>query len=161
MKKWLWIGTAFIILLGCGLGFLYHAALLPKHVAVNQTKHYVQHHYHVKRIVAVSDFHGQSAYHVVKAYLKNEKKPVYIFIPDNKKKSNITIIPVTDGYTKKEILKAFATHVSYRRIISASLGMVKNTPAWEIVYKDDANHFVFSYYNFNDGDSLTDPIAIE
>ncbi|GGE39019.1 hypothetical protein GCM10011391_17260 [Pullulanibacillus camelliae] len=161
MYKWLWVVVAVIIFLGCGLGFLYHAAMSPKRADADHAKQYAREHYNVKRIVSVSDFHGKTSYHVVKAYLNSKKKPVYIFIPDDKKKNNVTLVPVEDGYTKDEILKAFRTHVRYKQIISASLGMVSNTPAWEIVYKDDENHFVFSYYNFNNGDSLSDPIAIE
>ncbi|GGH78866.1 uncharacterized protein YpmB [Pullulanibacillus pueri] len=160
MKKALWIVGAIVVIIGFCLGLLYHDAMGYKRSQATIAKNEVLKHYDVKKVKNVSAFHGDVPYQVVDA-VQNSGEEVYIMIPDKKSKAKAQVIPANTGYTKKEILAAFKSHVSYRSIVSTQLGMVSGNPAWEIVYKDNENRFVFSYYNFNNGDSLSDPIAIQ
>ena len=160
MNKALWIVGTIIVLIGISLGFLYHDALSYKKDEAKAAQKKATGNYNIKEIKNTSAYDGDATYHVLDAVLQDGKE-VYLMLPEDEKKDKSLMLPVDSGYTKKEILNAFKSHISYREIVSTQLGVVDGTPAWEIVYKDDENRFVFSYYNFYNGDSLLDPIAIQ
>ncbi|MFC4617775.1 DUF5590 domain-containing protein [Camelliibacillus cellulosilyticus] len=160
MKKWLIIGLVVLIFIIWQGIAIYRDALSDKnsgnHFAVEQAEA----QYDIRKIKSVTPFYGKQAYHVVEATLQNNSS-VYIWVPDKKSDHRLKMLPISSGFSKAEILHAFKAQVPYKRIISTSLGMIDDQPAWEIVYIDNESHYVFSYYDFHNGDSLSAPIALK
>ena len=158
MKKWLIVGLGVIAILIWQTVDIYRDAVSYKYAGAAKARQAAESRYEIKKINGVDYFHGERAYPVVDAVLDDGKR-VYIWVPDGKGK--MFSAPVSSGYDKREILNAFSQHVRFKRIVSAKLGAVDDRPAWEIVYYDEKNRYVFSYYDFYTGKSLIDPIALQ
>jgi len=159
LKKWILILLAVIVIVLWQSVSIYHSAIADKENSADVARNEAMKKYPIKQVNDVTFYHGQKDYHVVDAVLKNGRH-VYIWVPD-KAKDQYLMKPVSDGYSKSEILKAFQSHVSYKRIVSTRLGMEDGRPAWEITYIDSDGGYVFSYYDFETGESILDPISIQ
>ncbi|MGV3488116.1 MAG: PepSY domain-containing protein [Tuberibacillus sp.] len=159
MKKWMFIIGAVVIVIIWQTVSVYQTALAGKDNGNAAAQKKAEDRYPVNHVNGVTFYHGQKDYHVVDAVLKNGRH-VYIWVPDSKK-GKYLMMAASDGYSKADILKAFESHVSYKKIISTRLGMEDGRPAWEITYIDKDGGYVFSYYDFETGESIIDPISIQ
>jgi uncharacterized protein YpmB len=138
---------------------VYQSAMAEKETATDMARQKAMDEYFIKHINHITFYHGKKDYHVVDASLENGRH-VFLWIPD-KKGGRYLMRDVSDGYSKSEILNAFKSHVPYKKIISIRLGLEDDTPVWEITYIDNDGSYVFSYYDFETGDSIKSPISIQ
>lgn len=160
MKKWILIGLAIIIIVIWQSVDVYQSAKAEKVNGNETARQKVMGTYSISKIHHITFYHGQKDYHVIDATLQDGRH-VFIWVPDKDKDGQFLMLPVSDGYSKSEILNAFKSHVSYKRIVSTRLGVEDSTPAWEITYIDSDGSYVFSYYNFETGEKIIDPISIQ
>lgn len=154
MKKWLFTGLVIVLLLIAGV---IYQIFYTNHVYLSQgnqkaiaaAKKYAS----IQTINGISIFHGKHSYHVINAELKNHKK-VYIWVPEKAKKQ-IVEKPVSDGLTKKQIMNHFnQLHYSVNKITNVQLGMIDQTPVWEIVFVDSNREYNYVYLNFTNGEEV-------
>lgn len=115
--------------------------------------------FNIRHVESTQEYRGDKAYEVLKADLSNGTK-LWIWMPENGKGTIPMTARVSDGYTKQEIVQAFQKNVSYKKIVSVKLGLENSTPVWEITYIDPNGAYVFSYYDFYSGKSVSNPIAL-
>ncbi|WEG11333.1 hypothetical protein PU629_14310 [Pullulanibacillus sp. KACC 23026] len=148
-----------IILFIWQLVAIFHHIEATKQQKVNKATQIVKKHFHVKTILSVSEYRGDTSYEVVKTELTNKVK-VWVFVQEPFKKKVPMSVPVSVGYSKKEILQAFMKHVSYKKLVSANLGLIhRSRPVWELVYVEPNGDYVFSYFDYYSGKSVGNPIA--
>ena len=159
LKKWFLLGLIVILFIVWQSILIYQTAGDGKKSANNTARNIAMERYPIAHINKVMFYHGSEGYHVIDAKLM-DKRHVYIWIPDEKY-GRYVMLPVSYGYSKSEILKAFKSHVPYKKIISTRLGMEDGTPVWEMTYIDTDGGYVFSYYDFDTGNSIIEPISIK
>ncbi len=160
MKK-LGIVAAVLVLL-----FIWQLVLIGRHIFMDQHTEanlaiqQAKQDFPIKTINSVTEYRGQKSLEVLQAVLDSGTK-VWIWVPEQKGEGAPISANVADGYSKKQILSAFEKKIPYKKIISIHLGLVNQTdPAWEITYLDPNGHYVFSYFGFYTGKSLSSPISL-
>ncbi|WP_108671155.1 DUF5590 domain-containing protein [Peribacillus acanthi] len=152
MKKWLvFIGIAV---------FLIGALILNSYIqGINVKKERYEHAVSIAKkdgeLVEIKQFHlynGMETYYVVQGIDKNGKEKT-VWIPEDKKKE-ITIRFNSYGKSKEDIVRIVNKELNPYEIIAIKPGMEKDTPLWEVTFKDNKGRFNYYYFDFRTGEWL-------
>lgn len=108
-------------------------------------------HYHVKKILNVTYYHGTKAYDVVKAVNQHGKKE-FIWIPYGKGKSYVR--SARSGWGKGKVIQLVQQQLHPKKLISVRLGIEEHIPVWEVSYIDQNNRYTFYYLRYDNGEWL-------
>lgn len=97
-------------------------------------------------------YNGNESWSVVTGKDKNGKK-IGVWIPNGKNKE-IEVIHLSEGLNEKEAIQIVKDKKKVKSIVSANLGMEKNQPLWEIVFKNSDDLYGYYYLNFKTGDLI-------
>lgn len=160
LKKLGIIGLVLIVLFFWQLIMIYRHVNVQAETLAAQSVKQAKKEFQIKTVQSVSEYRGEQSYEVINAILQNGVA-LWIFMPETKKVTVPITARVSDGYSKNAIIQAFKSHISYKRLISANLGLVNKTdPTWEITYIDPNGNYVFSYYDYYSGKSVLPSIAL-
>ncbi|WP_163100966.1 DUF5590 domain-containing protein [Peribacillus alkalitolerans] len=152
MKKWLvFIGIAV---------FLIVALIINSYIqGINVKKEHYNYAVSIAKkdgkLVEINQFHlynGMETYYVVQGIDENGKGKT-VWIPENKKKE-ITILYNSNGKSKEDIVKIVNKELNPYEIIAIKPGMEKDTPLWEVTFKDEKGRFSYYYFDFRTGEWL-------
>lgn len=151
MKKWAFSGILLLLILVITVVYqIFHS----NHVylaqgnqkAISAAKKYTA----IQSVKNVTFYHGTASYHVVNAELKNHKN-VYLWVPDNSKKQIIEKT-VKSGLSKQQAYnKIKQLNYSVQRVTDIKLGIIDQTPVWEVVFVDPSEQYNYVYLDFITG----------
>ncbi|KEZ50686.1 DUF5590 domain-containing protein [Metabacillus indicus] len=104
----------------------------------------------LKKAESAETFNGLEQYIVITGS-DDSGKPVYVFVPSDKKKKPVLKL-VSDGISEKEALEAVRSEQNPQKLISVQLGMEGSVPVWEVKYIDDQNRYTYDLVQFTDGE---------
>ncbi|CAG9622621.1 cell wall elongation regulator TseB-like domain-containing protein [Sutcliffiella rhizosphaerae] len=150
MKKWLIISGFIIVLIILWQGSsIYHSALSPVKNAQDQGARVAVQQANLQSIEEVSSYNGTQSYIIVQG-TNNEGNELIVWVDDNQEIAFTAL--AEEGISKEEVLGYLQTDRDPKEIIAVSLAMEKNTPLWEIKYKDLNDQYNLYYIKFETGE---------
>ncbi|MDG5787557.1 DUF5590 domain-containing protein [Evansella sp. AB-P1] len=116
----------------------------------------------------VDFFHGRRSFQVFEGY-NNDGEEIYVWIEEIEEEQNdeqsenlnedaeemvepqIISRLKSEGITKEEVRSISHSRLNIEKIINIRLGILGNTPIYEVVYIDNSNRYSFYYVTFENG----------
>ena len=140
MKKWIIFSIIMVAIIFLWQFIsIYQTAMSPVKDEIEKGVAVAQKGAELQTVEEVAAYNGTNSYVIVQGMVKESKEIVHTM----KKK---------DGIPKEEVLNYLQTDREPKEIISISLAMEKNTPLWEIKFKDSNDQYNLYYVKFENGE---------
>ncbi len=148
MKKIiLFVVLVFLVALAAKSFYFYQSILAPLKTVQQQAVDFAQEQYNIQAVISIDFFHGETAYHVIRATIEGEEKIIWI----SEDFDQTTIRNASEGITEGQVREIVETELKPEKIVSIKLGMENEIPLYEVVYVDQQNQYSFYYLTFKNG----------
>lgn len=157
VKKFTLISLLTILLVTLGSVFLYISATKPleneKNAAIKRANEEVK----LTKITNIDWFHYTDSYYVIEG-VTTDNKEVYVWVPEDKNKT-VHVENKKTGMSKDKVkaivfneLNDITSDKRPKEIMNIKLGMIEDTPAYEITFRDQKNRYSILYIDYYNGD---------
>ncbi len=149
MKKWILISIIMIaIIILWQVISIYQTAMSPVKKEMEHAAEIAKQETNLMTVDQISTYNGTNAYIIVQG-TNEENEEMVVWVDENKE---VVLTRAEDGIPKEEVLNYLQTDREPKEIISVTLAMEKNTPLWEIKFKDSNNQYNFHYIKYDNGE---------
>ncbi|MFA9556186.1 DUF5590 domain-containing protein [Evansella sp. AB-rgal1] len=160
MKRWIF--PFIVIILTAFIGLFYYLYMEIKEPLQSKQAHITQvalSETDLDSVKQVDFYHGRRSFQVIEGKDSNgEDMFVWIeeLINENEGNTEPQIITryKSEGITIGEVRSIVQSRLSITQLKSIKLGIIGNTPIYEVIYIDDANRHSFYYLTFEDGEYI-------
>lgn len=110
-------------------------------------------------VIDVDFYHGRRSYQVIEG-IDQQGEEIYVFVEERieeetkeTEKNNLHILTINknEGITKEEVREIVQNKLEMKELISIRLGLIGETPIYEVTYVDKWDRHSFYYVSFEDG----------
>ncbi|MGD6775006.1 MULTISPECIES: cell wall elongation regulator TseB-like domain-containing protein [Bacillaceae] len=150
MKKWIIFSIIMIaIILLWQFISIYQTAMSPVKDEIEKGVAVAQRGSELQSVEEVAAYNGTNSYVIVQG-TDSEKEELVVWVKESKEV--VHTMKMKDGIPREEVLNYLQTDREPKEIISISLAMEKNTPLWEIKFKDSNDQYNLYYVKFENGE---------
>ncbi len=136
---------------------VYHSVQSKKDDGYEEVKAFAQNEGLVSSVDRVHYYNGNRAFHIIEGET-NESEPVYVWVEqiesedENDGAEPVVVTRAQEaGISKSEARQIAEERLDIDELKQIRLGMIGQTPVFEIVYIDTDERYSFYYINFEDG----------
>ncbi|QFT89367.1 hypothetical protein FIU87_11980 [Bacillus sp. THAF10] len=150
MKNWIIISSiCIVILLIWQFSSVYFTAMSPIKEAKEKAEKIAMQEANLQSVEEISTYNGTKAYTIIQG-TNSDGESVIVWVNDKQKVVHAAL--EKNGIAKEEVLNYLETDRDPQEIISITLAMEKNTPLWEIKFKDTQNQYNLYYIKYENGE---------
>jgi uncharacterized protein YpmB len=105
----------------------------------------------LEEVKQVNFYNGTESYQIFEA-INQDEEPVLIWVPNSL--DDLIVRQKKTGLAMEEVILFVEKELKPKEIISIKLGMENLIPLYEIIYKDERDHYSYHYISFKDGTYL-------
>ncbi|MCM3617334.1 DUF5590 domain-containing protein [Sutcliffiella horikoshii] len=150
MKKWIILSIVLvaIIILWQAIS-IYQTAMSPVKDEMERATEIAKQDAGLITVEEASTYNGTQSYIIVQGINgENEKMVAWV----NEENEIVHLTKAEDGVPKEDVLNYLQTDREPKEIISITLAMEKNTPLWEIKFKDNNDQYNLHYIKYDNGE---------
>lgn len=149
MKKVI-IGLVIVMsMLIIGSVYLYSQSIEPYSQAKSDTIAYVSERTTISEIGEFYWFNGEETYFTLTGTNEEGEERIYIV---QQQGGQITTLSADDTVTKQEAIQQTKQERQPEKILNARIGILDETPVWEITYRNDNNRLGYYVINLRNGE---------
>lgn len=155
-----WITAGIIIVLTSFFAFFYYMytntsepLMVRENLAVKIAKGETD----LAEVIDVDFYHGRRSYQVIEG-LDRDGEEIYVWVEEltkeqmkDKQEPHIFTKYKNEGVTKEDVKEIIQKRLEMKELISIRLGVIGETPIYEVTYVDQSNRHSFYYLSFTDG----------
>lgn len=150
MKKWIIFSIVLIaIIILWQVISIYQTAMSPVKDEMERATEIVKRDASLITVEQVTTYNGTNSYTIVQG--TNEENEVMVAWVDENDEI-VHLAKAEDGIPQEEVLNYLQTDREPKEIISVTLAMEKNTPLWEIKFKDNNDQYNLHYIKYENGE---------
>ncbi|KMJ59725.1 hypothetical protein AB685_02340 [Bacillus sp. LL01] len=150
MKKWILYSIILIAIVTLWqLITIYQTAMSPVKDEMERATEIAKQEANLQTVDEVSSYNGTSSFIIVQG-TDDENEEMVVWVDENQEV--VHLAQKEEGIAKEEVLNYLQTDREPKEIISVSLAMEKNTPLWEIKFKDNNNQYNLYYIKYENGE---------
>ena len=150
MKKWIIFSIIMIAIIFLWQFIsIYQTAMSPVKDEIEKGVTVAQKGAELQTVEEVAAYNGTNSYVIVQG-MDSENEKLVVWVKDSKE--IVHTMKMEDGIPRAEVLNYLQTDREPKEIISISPAMEKNTPLWEIKFKDSNDQYNLYYVKFDNGE---------
>ncbi|KAB7672956.1 DUF5590 domain-containing protein [Bacillus sp. B1-b2] len=151
MKKWIWIGSLFVVMIIFFCVHTYVQAMKPYNTAKEEAVAIATDKADLESVSKFSIYNGKKTYYIVEGE-NTKNQSIVVWIEEKSKK--ITTKQTKNGITKEEAINILLSEQSPEEVNSVRLGMYDDLPVWEIYSYTNNDSINYHYIDFQTGEIL-------
>ncbi|KPB06635.1 cell wall elongation regulator TseB-like domain-containing protein [Bacillus sp. CHD6a] len=150
MKKWIIFSIIMIaIIILWQFISIYQTAMSPVKDQMEKGVAVAQKGAELQTVEDVAAYNGTDSFVIVHG-MDSKKEELVVWVKESKE--IVRTMKKKDGIPREDVLNYLQTDREPKEIISISLAMEKNTPLWEIKYKDINDQYNLYFIKFENGE---------
>ncbi|WP_339146473.1 MULTISPECIES: DUF5590 domain-containing protein [unclassified Sutcliffiella] len=150
MKKWIIFSIVMIaIIILWQVISIYLTAMSPVKEEMERATEIAKQEASLNTVEEVTTYNGTHSYIIVQG-TNEEKEEMVAWV--NEENEIVHLAKAQDGIPHQEVLNYLQTDREPKEIISVMLAMEKNTPLWEIKFKDNNDQYNLHYIKYENGE---------
>lgn len=155
-----WIIAGLIIVISSFMAFFYYMYTNisePLIARENEAIRIAKEETELVEVVDIDFYHGRRSYQVIEGTDKNGEE-IYVWVEEltdeqiaENKEPRIFTKKKKEGITKDEVRQIVQNRLEIKELVSIRLGMIGETPIYEVTYVDESDRHSFYYLSFEDG----------
>ncbi|WP_147804759.1 DUF5590 domain-containing protein [Alkalicoccus halolimnae] len=105
----------------------------------------------IQEVKNVDYFHGSRSYQVIDA-VTNEDEAIYVLVEETESETDPVILPHSEGISFDEAAAAAGENSNIAELKSVKIGLMEDTPVYEIHYADPEGRLSYYYVTFANGE---------